>query len=83
MALRSKYMPKDIEALVLNPDYATGKTWKVVRGNAGVGGIGDMYVVADELRVTEGGCLVFMVNGIPQVVVPANYVYAEIYVEKI
>jgi hypothetical protein len=40
-------------------------------------GGGDMYVVADELKVTEGGCLVFNVNGIPQVVVPANYVYAE------
>ena len=72
-------MTKDIEALVLNPNDTTGPTWKVVRGtdDGGWRGGGELYVVADELKVTEGGCLVFLVNGIPQVVVPAaNYVFA-------
>ena len=70
-------MTKDIEALVLNPNYTTGQTWKVARGPDAVGGVGDIYVVADELKVTEEGCLVFLVNGIPEVVVPAaNYVFA-------
>ena len=44
---------------------------------AGDGGVSELYVVADEQKVTEGGCLVFLVNGIHQVVVPAaNYVFA-------
>ena len=50
-------MTKDIEALVLNPNYTTGQTWKVARGPDAVGGVGDIYVVADELKVTEEGCL--------------------------
>ena len=35
-------MTKDIEALVLNPNYTTGQTWKVARGpDDGVGGGGE------------------------------------------
>jgi hypothetical protein len=65
-------MTKDIEALVLNPNYTTGQTWKVARGPDAVGGVGDIYVVADELKVTEEGCLVFLVNGIPEVISPQS-----------
>jgi hypothetical protein len=70
-------MAKKTKAVALNPELVTGQRWRVVvKDKAPAGSIRIMDVHCDELNVTEGGCLVFMVSGSPNVVVSANYVYA-------
>ena len=74
MAKKSKKSKSRTTSVVVKPgSLPTLKRWLVVQTLKNF-----FEIYGHELRVTEAGCLVFLVNGIPNFVIPANnYIHAQ------